>query len=613
MATGLEFKFDFFNDIVKAEDFSSNECQVHKDGFVAYCQECRHPLCVQDMLVHTRTSPSHPVKSFSELKNVLLNTINVITDNLKRNVDRLDKFVVAELKDNDVNAIKQRGLDQIVHLKQQLFEMLTKHFDHVQARWITMFDQNHILSMQKDKMVAELNQLVKMFLKSKQAANNLETERPLVYEDLKSIISTISLLRDKELVDKRVGEFLGRLEQHSTSYKFPELSVNKLAANKLAADFKNLLTFSMDKDFDNLNAPQLFKIKLDEFFKAPKLADNVKGGSVPDVVNKFIPIVAKNRRLMVYDTSIQTFKEFLLSDLHSIPHATQIIMSPNNVNRFLLVGGHYFKKPSDKVFELDATTSEFVILDGLKVGRWMHRAAVHRNFVFVTGGVINEKEQPTNSVERFDLETRKWVELKPMLNARHSHAAVIYDPNHKQTLSIDRKPVSLYVLGGIGANRRYVTAIEKLDLEKGFWTEYVLKNSFPLELVGPFCAQINPKELVIFGGFKYHTPDTPGAPVKPSEMIMQYPFGNSLIFQLSVDEKVISCNPHFSLPYAIINTGNQLLASQSKLFFVGGLNTTTFYQDLQEIEFNQQYSLQKAVGSFSKDGLALLDHVLFHN
>lgn len=608
----MEFRFEFFNDIVKAEDYSTNQCQVHKDGFVAYCQECRHPLCVQDTLVHARANPNHSVKSFSELKGVLLTTINSITDNLKKNVDRLDRFTVAELKDNDVNAMKQRGLDQIVHLKQQLTDALAKHFDHVQARWISMFDQNHVLSMQKDRLVAELNQLVKMFLKSKQTTNNLEGDKPLVYEDLKAVISTISLLRDKDIVDKRVGEFLGKLEQNSSSYKFPELGVNRLAVNKLITDLRGLFTYSLDRDFENLNAPQLFKIKQEDFFK-PKPIDVTRTGTVAEVVNKFIPIVAKNRRLMVFDSSISTFKEFTLSDLHSIPHASQIVVSPVNQNRFLLVGGHYFKKPSEKVFELDATTSEFVILESLKVARWMHRTATHKNIVFVTGGVTNDKETPTNSVERFDWETRKWIDLKPMINARHSHVSVIFDPNHKQTLSIDRKPISLFVIGGIGANRRYVSAIERLDLDKGFWTEYVLKNSAPVELVGPFCAQINPKELIIFGGFKYQSGEGPKGDTKAVEAVLQYPFNNNAILQLSVDEKVITANPHFHIPYGVINTGNQVICSNSRLFFVGGLNTETFYQDIQEIDFNSQFGLQRVVGALSKDGVTLLDHVLFHN
>lgn len=608
----MEFRFEYFNDIVKAEDFATNQCQLHKDGFVAYCQECRHPLCVQDTLLHARANPHHSVKSFSELKGVLLTTINSITDNLKKNVDKLDRFTVAELKDNDVNAMKQRGLDQIVHLKQQLTDALAKHFDHVQARWISMFDQNHVLSMQKDRLVAELNQLVKMFLKSKQTTNNLEGDRPLVYEDLKAVISTISLLRDKDVVDRRVGEFLGKLEQNSSSYKFPELGVNRLAVNKLLTDLRGLFTFSLDRDFENLNAPQPFKIKQEDFFK-PKATDLARPGAVAEPVNKFIPIVAKNRRLMVYDASISTFKEFTLSDLHSIPHAAQIVVSPANQNRFLLVGGHYFKKPSEKVFELDATTSEFVILEGLKVARWMHRTAAHRNVVFVTGGVTSDKEAPTNSVERFDWETRKWIDLKPMIHARHSHVSVIFDPNHKQTLSIDRKPISLFVIGGIGANKRYVSAIERLDLDKGFWTEYVLKNSAPVELVGPFCAQINPKELIIFGGFKYQSGEGPRGDTKTADAVLQYPFNNSAILQLSVEEKVISANPHFHLPYGVVNTGNQVICSNSRLFFVGGLNTETFYQDLQEIDFNSQFGLQRVVGALSKDGVALLDHVLFHN
>lgn len=35
--------------------------------------------------------------------------------------------------------------------------------------------------------------------------------------------------------------------------------------------------------------------------------------------HKFVPIIAKNRRLMVYDLSVPNFKELMLSEIHSIP------------------------------------------------------------------------------------------------------------------------------------------------------------------------------------------------------------------------------------------------------------------------------------------------------
>lgn len=609
-----EFKFEFFNDIMKTDDIASNNCTIHKDGFVSYCQECRHPLCVQDMLIHSRTNPSHNVKSFNELQTILLETINSITDNLKNNLEKIDKYKIPENKDSTINAIKQRGIDQIVHLKQQIFESLGRHFDHIQAKWISMFDQNHIVSMQKEKLFSELNQLMKLFLKSKQSSTNLEPEKGLVYENLKEIISTISLLKDKDLVDKRVSEFLSKLDIHSSSHKFPELSVNKVAYQKFQSEYKNLLNFVVNKDFENINSPQILKIKQEEFFKSPKILESTKiNVQSNEIVNKFIPIIAKNRRLMIYDTSISSFKEFMLSELHSIPHAAQIIVSSANINKFMLVGGHYFKKPSDKVFELDATNSEFLILESLKTPRWMHRMVNYKNFFYAIGGVINEKEQPTNSVERYDIGTKKWIELKPLKYARHSHSAIVFDPNTKKTLSIDKKTASIFVIGGIGLNRRYVSIIEKYDFDKGFWTEFSLKNNFQFELIGPFCAQINSKEVVVFGGFKYHVNESLTQTQKTDEMILQYPFNNSHVFTLSLEEKVVSCNSNFYLPFGLMNTGNQIIPSGGKLFFVGGLNICSYYQDMQEIDFSQHYNNQKVVGCLEKDKLSILDHVLFHN
>lgn len=93
-----------------------------------------------------------------------------------------------------------------------------------------------------------------------------------------------------------------------------------------------------------------------------------------------------------------TFKELLLSEIHSIPHGNQIVISPSQFNRIFIIGGHFFKKPSGKIFELDTLTSEFKEHPKMINERWLHRATAYKNQLYVSGGVDNEKEIPINKV-----------------------------------------------------------------------------------------------------------------------------------------------------------------------------------------------------------------------
>lgn len=93
-----------------------------------------------------------------------------------------------------------------------------------------------------------------------------------------------------------------------------------------------------------------------------------------------------------------SFKELLLSEIHSIPHGNQIVISSSQFNRIFIVGGHFFKKASGKVFELDTLTSEFKEHPPMQNPRWLHRATAYKNQLYISGGVDNEKETPMNKV-----------------------------------------------------------------------------------------------------------------------------------------------------------------------------------------------------------------------
>ena len=69
------------------------------------------------------------------------------------------------------------------------------------------------------------------------------------------------------------------------------------------------------------------------------------------------------------------------------------------------MGGHLFKNPSGKLFELDAQTAEFICHKSMEHPRWLHQAVIYKNYIYVIGGTDNDKEIPINYVERFNTNT----------------------------------------------------------------------------------------------------------------------------------------------------------------------------------------------------------------
>lgn len=52
--------------------------------------------------------------------------------------------------------------------------------------------------------------------------------------------------------------------------------------------------------------------------------------------------------------------------------------------------------------------------------------------------------------------------------SRHSFCAVLTENLEKD--SLDKRPPTIYVFGGIGSNGRYVDKIEKFDIERNSWS-----------------------------------------------------------------------------------------------------------------------------------------------
>lgn len=87
------------------------------------------------------------------------------------------------------------------------------------------------------------------------------------------------------------------------------------------------------------------------------------------------------------------------------------MISKSNPQKFFIVGGHLFKNPSGKIFELDILNSEFTSHSSMNNPRWLHQTISYKNYIYVLGGTNNEKEHPLSSVERFNIGTLQWEDL----------------------------------------------------------------------------------------------------------------------------------------------------------------------------------------------------------
>ena len=138
-------------------------------------------------------------------------------DLLKKNVERLEKYRLNLSSNSKINEMRQQGIDKLEALKDRIFHRMNLFFLRMQSQWQRLFDENQELSVQKDKMVRELNQIIKMFLRAKQAHTSLEGQpgdNRVNFQDLKNLLVLSSLLGSKSKIDAKVSAFLKKLDSN---------------------------------------------------------------------------------------------------------------------------------------------------------------------------------------------------------------------------------------------------------------------------------------------------------------------------------------------------------------------------------------------------------------
>lgn len=467
-----------------------------------------------------------------------------------------------------------------------------------------MFDENFNLQSKQEKILREINLIQKIHYKALKDHQSLEKQTNPSFESLKDLIETNSMIKSEDYIVKKVNLFIKQLQKIAEVQKFPSLDLNSLILNQFFDLFKYIMDYNFDFSQERVDRLKSFRFKLPEFSKI-KTQQKVEA-----TANALVPIIAKNRRMMVYDVQMQSFRELMLSEIHSIPQGNQIVISKNYPNKFFIVGGHMFKNPQGKIFELDQSTQEFFSHNSMETPRWMHQTVAYKNFIYVFGGTNNEKEVPINTVERFNIDTQKWENMSPMKFARHSFVAVLAENLEKD--SLDKRPPTIFIFGGIGENGRYIGTIEKYDIQRNSWSEVMTQKSYEYTGISPFGIQINNSEILLFGGLKYlNVRETQVQDPTNTQDFILYPFNGSNVYLFNMDDGILCLNNFFSVPMGIQNTGNQLIFSQKKIHFSGNLNTQSFYNNLGRAEFTDSINAQKMIGAVSTNKFEILDYILF--
>lgn len=91
-----------------------------------------------------------------------------------------------------------------------------------------------------------------------------------------------------------------------------------------------------------------------------------------------------------------------------------------------------------------------------------------------------------------------------------------------------------------------------------------------------------------------------------------YPFNNQHVFTLNMEEKFIKYNNVFHLSFGVYNSGNQIISQGKKMYFVGNVNNTEKYHDLQTVEYTEMLNAKKMLVYFMKDKFEITDYIMFN-
>jgi hypothetical protein len=150
-------------------------------------------------------------------------------------------------------------------------------------------------------------------------------------------------------------------------------------------------------------------------------------------------------------------------------------------NTYLLCGGHLGDRVSRQAFTFESGHLEQAL--EMYTAREYHAVVTHHNLTYAIGGFDGTKA--LQACEAYDSKTGEWHKYAQMITGRISPGACLIDD-------------VLYVFGGKTVDSKYLSTVERLNLELNMWGIAMI--SLPMPLSNMYVHPVRSDYIVILGG-----------------------------------------------------------------------------------------------------------------
>jgi hypothetical protein len=597
---------------------------------MSYCPNCYAYFNFQETIAHAKSNPNHKLISVVEMKVMLKRKLEEAIEQLQKREVKVEQATIEQKNDvrEKMEGLRARGLQQIGVMKERVIEIVNTFFQNLEEQWHDMFESFSAVQKNKNVILKSLQEYLREFITMRDTfSKKYENDGNSTFSDLYTITTRVEghpeVLSELDERISRLGDDIKRVTQINLT---PKLTFNEKLAENISEALSCFAHVTMTSEVDNAEKYGYSNLRITppDFYQGDTLRKNMNANlaAVCNISNnKFLPVIAKNRKLLMYEITTSSLKEFPINEVFHIPLQNQLLMSELDKGTVYISGGHLYKQACDKFFEFQYKQSKFTQLPAMLQARWMHRMAQHKNSVFVVGGVTTTKEVPITSCEKFDVKLNEWKEIAPLNVARHSHGLVVHHKEHK-----GQEPPIIFAFGGVGAKKNYVDVIEEYNIVQNTWRIVNLKNPMVSPVAaGMFCSSINPQQILIFGGFKHLTfergeKDDATGQAKPAlagpeskgkaSNLYDYPYGNFKIWVYNVAEESTRLLDSHQLSYGVFNEGNPIIADQKSLFCIGKFNEKVLHIPTNQLLFSEGDNQKMAALKIDSNNFSLNDFIL---
>lgn len=594
---------------------------------ISYCPALGAYFNFQETIAHAKNFPQHKLISVAETKVMLKKKLEEAIENLKKRELKVEQATLEQKNEvrEKMEGLRARGLQQIGVMKERVMEIVNNFFSNLEEQWHEMFQNFNAVQKSKNTILKSLQEHLREFLSLKETfIKKYENDSNSTFGDLFLVTSKVEDHPDKlqELDDKinRLGEDIKRVTQINLT---PKLTFNEKLAGNISESLSCFAHVTMTSEVDNAEKYGYSNLRITppDFYQGDALRKNMNANlaSVCNISNnKFLPVIAKNRKLLMYEITTSSLKEFPINEVFHIPLQNQLLMSEVDKGTVYISGGHLYKQACDKFFEFQYKQSRFSQLPNMTQARWLHRTIQHKHTIYALGGITTIKEQPITNCEKFDIKTNEWKEIASMNIARHSHGAVVHQREQK-----GQEPPTIFVFGGVGVKKNYIDIIEEYNIAQNTWRIVNLKNPMVSPMAaGMFCSSINPQQILLFGGFKhliFERSDKEPQPQTAAEKeanaknkqkasyLYDYPYGNFKIWVYNVAEESTRLLDSHQMSYGIFNDGNPIIADQKSLYCIGKFNEKVMHIPTNQLLFSESDNHKMAALKIDSNNFSLND------